>query len=412
MTQDSIKAFVRENFGKDYLPVYHGHTNIISPLALIVKRKRSLWKRPFGKGEMVIVGGLHRYLTEEKEKHFKNYCRSKLMKENRNLEKTETSDVSRNLDISLESLDAGGLELKLTDILGDLELGKLTEEYYVDVDLRELLSHAVLDPDKMTPLEGHHLRLVTAVMYSAKFFLRGNRKHQATISGDVHTPSKLAWLLGKDSLVKGSVTNQSYLPPMVRRKSRAPFLFKFCRVAYNKEGKRLQIQDGVFVGKSFRSGGGREDVISDEQAALHLEMEESLSPGGIFLTEKDNEKVEDVRKLLITAENGTQLKTQIFTYLNWFEQILTSDSKLLLFGKPLTKDDCDFLQKLGIRARPKQLVLRLASVQKDVIHEYGCLLKFISEASKENWEELLQSMMDSGRGEEKNEDMAVAEQLL
>ena len=39
--------------------------------------------------------------------------------------------------------------------------------------------------------------------------------------------------------------------------------------------------------------------------------------GGIFLTEKDNEKVEDVRKLLITAENGTQLKTQIFTYLNW-----------------------------------------------------------------------------------------------
>ena len=33
-------------------------------------------------------------------------------------------------------MDAGGLELKLTDILGDLELGKLTEEYYVDVDLR------------------------------------------------------------------------------------------------------------------------------------------------------------------------------------------------------------------------------------------------------------------------------------
>ena len=24
MTQDSIKAFVRENFGKDYFPVYHG----------------------------------------------------------------------------------------------------------------------------------------------------------------------------------------------------------------------------------------------------------------------------------------------------------------------------------------------------------------------------------------------------
>ena len=95
MTQNSIKAFVRENFDKDYFPVYHGQTNIISPLALIVKRKRSLQKRPFGKGEMVIVGGLQRYITEEKEKHFHNYCQSKLKKEDRNLEKTETSDVSR-----------------------------------------------------------------------------------------------------------------------------------------------------------------------------------------------------------------------------------------------------------------------------------------------------------------------------
>ena len=86
--------------------------------------------------------------------------------------------VDRNLDVTLESLDAGGLELKLADILGDLELGKLTEEYYVDVDLRELLSHAVLDTDKMTPLEGHDLLLVTAVIYSAKFLVKGNRMHQ------------------------------------------------------------------------------------------------------------------------------------------------------------------------------------------------------------------------------------------
>ncbi|PFX18906.1 hypothetical protein AWC38_SpisGene16707 [Stylophora pistillata] len=386
---------------------------------------------------MVIVGGLQRYITDEKEKDFHSYCRSKLMKENRNLEKTETKEVGRNLDVSFEGLDTGGLELKLTDILGDVELGKLTEEYYVDADLRELLSLAVLDTDKMTPLEGHNLCLVTAVMYSAKFFLKGNRMHQeykemvaknqrkryeelgwgAIFSGDVHTPSKFASLLGSDSFLKGSVKKQSFLPPMVRRHSRAPFLFKFCRVAYNKEGKRLQIDDGEFVGKQFRSRGGYEDkpapvhsVISDEDAAIHLEMEESLTPGGIFLTKKDDEKVEEVRKLLITAENGTQLKTLILTYLNWFEHILTSDSKQLLLDKPLTKDDCDFLQKLGIRARPKQLFLRLASVQRDVIHEYGCLFKFISEASQENWEELLQRIVESGEGEKKSEDIAAAEQ--
>ena len=69
---------------------------------------------------------------------------------------------------------------------------------------------------------------------------------------------------------------------MVRRNSRAPFLFKFCRVTYSKEGRRLQIQDGEFVGKSFRNRGEPalvHSVISDEEAALHLEMEESSSPG-------------------------------------------------------------------------------------------------------------------------------------
>lgn len=78
----------------------------------------------------------------------------------------------------MQGLDQGELELKFSDVLGDLELGKLTEEYYLDPDLREILSDTVLDPDKMAPLEGHHLLLVTSVVYSAKFVLKGNRMHQ------------------------------------------------------------------------------------------------------------------------------------------------------------------------------------------------------------------------------------------
>lgn len=68
---------------------------------------------------------------------------------------------------------------------------------------------------------------------------------------------------------------------MVERKSRAPFLFKFCRVVYDKEHKRLQIQDGEFVGRPVRSHRKlRSDMsISDEEAALYLEMEESLTQG-------------------------------------------------------------------------------------------------------------------------------------
>ena len=84
----------------------------------------------------------------------------------------------RNLDIAVQGLDNAGMELKFSDVLGDLELGQLTEEYYKDPDLREILVNTALDRDKMASLEGHHLLLVTSVMYSTKFVLQGSRMHQ------------------------------------------------------------------------------------------------------------------------------------------------------------------------------------------------------------------------------------------
>jgi len=78
----------------------------------------------------------------------------------------------------VKGLDNAGLELKFSDVLGDLELGQLTEEYYKDAELREILLNTALDPDKMASQEGHHLLLVTSVVYSTKFVLQGNRMHQ------------------------------------------------------------------------------------------------------------------------------------------------------------------------------------------------------------------------------------------
>ena len=95
----------------------------------------------------------------------------------------------RNLDIAVQGLDNAGVELKFSDVFGDLELGQLTEEYYKDPDLREILLNAALDPDKMASLEGHHLLLVTSVVYSTKFVLQGSRMHQVSLaqSNSVHT---------------------------------------------------------------------------------------------------------------------------------------------------------------------------------------------------------------------------------
>jgi len=69
---------------------------------------------------------------------------------------------------------------------------------------------------------------------------------------------------------------------MVQRLSRAPFLFKFCRVVYEKERKVLRLQDGEFVGRHFRSARGGPSVdstIPDDEAVLHLEMEETSVQG-------------------------------------------------------------------------------------------------------------------------------------
>ena len=57
---------------------------------------------------------------------------------------------------------------------------------------------------------------------------------------------------------------------------------------------------------------------------------------------------------------------------------MTKDKKQFLIERPLTKSDCEFLLNVGITARPKQLMLRVASAKKDLIQEYGILLKLLS----------------------------------
>ena len=74
------------------------------------------------------------------------------------------------------------INIKATDDLGELELGKLGQEYIKDPDLRELLDMAALDVRKMESLEDQKLYLVYSVIYSDKFVLKGNREYEVFIS--------------------------------------------------------------------------------------------------------------------------------------------------------------------------------------------------------------------------------------
>ena len=97
------------------------------------------------------------------------------------------------------------------------------------------------------------------------------------MSGNVPTPSRLATLLD-EGWIKGQVTNTKVLPPMVNRNSRAPFLFQFCPVVYDKDSNTLGISKGEFVGKTMRSEAQKQPDY--EEAMMHLEMVTDLSHGG------------------------------------------------------------------------------------------------------------------------------------
>ena len=62
MLEKSLLKFAAENFSDKYCACLHGEINRIKPLALIVKRHRSMFKRPFGKHELIILEGLEKYV--------------------------------------------------------------------------------------------------------------------------------------------------------------------------------------------------------------------------------------------------------------------------------------------------------------------------------------------------------------
>ena len=86
------------------------------------------------------------------------------------------------VNIQLEAGKCVKVNVKISDDLGELELGKLDQEYIKDPDLRELLDMAALDVKRMESLEDQKLRLIYSVIYSEKFVLKGQRDHEVFIS--------------------------------------------------------------------------------------------------------------------------------------------------------------------------------------------------------------------------------------
>ena len=68
MIEEAIRKFAQENFSQKYFPVPQGETDKVQPLALVVKKHRSIFKKPFAKSEIVILAGLQRYVENGAQK--------------------------------------------------------------------------------------------------------------------------------------------------------------------------------------------------------------------------------------------------------------------------------------------------------------------------------------------------------
>ena len=90
--EEVLRAFVKENFGvNDYHPVSHGERTSIKPLALLVKKRRSIFKRPFAKPKFTVLASLEDYVLRDKKEEFTEAVSSAIVKEE-NLEIEEDDE--------------------------------------------------------------------------------------------------------------------------------------------------------------------------------------------------------------------------------------------------------------------------------------------------------------------------------
>ena len=86
--------------------------------------------------------------------------------------------IFRTVEMETQAADCINAGIRMKKDLGFLHLGKVDQEYIQDPDLREILEKTVLDSNKTGEFEDQQLRLITSVIYSQCFELKGNRKKE------------------------------------------------------------------------------------------------------------------------------------------------------------------------------------------------------------------------------------------
>ena len=76
MVEQALRAFAQQNFGADgeefFYPVHQGNTEKVQILALMAKKPRNVFLRPFKTNSLVFLGGLDTYMNRSKKEEYQN----------------------------------------------------------------------------------------------------------------------------------------------------------------------------------------------------------------------------------------------------------------------------------------------------------------------------------------------------
>ncbi|XP_067035750.1 uncharacterized protein [Acropora muricata] len=378
----------------------------------MIKQKRPIWKIPFAKDELTILAGLEKYVSSGSESWYREAVSSKITKEQR-MEKGKDDPVNRDRRIAVNVSDVGEVKLTAADHLGDLLLGKLSEEYIEDPDLRGILACAVLDADKMIPYQHGELFLMTSVVYSEKFEVVGKRKQEREVEARLQAQPVIG-----DLTPKLDVKLQEVFTPsgVATRNVSGPILFTYCRVQYKEEAKTLEVMKGEVVGprvptrnmelpKDLKCEGDASSDEDDDEGHIdddNVENDDGQVPDVVLaddiipvvgdFTDQDKKNIKciynKVNNVLMTASSREEQKAMVKKYLGWLTDLLADDKMKIILDKPLTSNDCPFLRSFYVTALPGQDTLDFTKVKKAEIHGCGFILKLFDELSDEEWEEL------------------------
>ena len=88
------------------------------------------------------------------------------------------------VEFGIKAANCASASIKISEDLGFLDLGRIDQDYINDPDLREILADTKLDPNKAEVFEDKKLLLITSVVYSERFEIKGKIKSEVNLPFD------------------------------------------------------------------------------------------------------------------------------------------------------------------------------------------------------------------------------------